>query len=348
MIIDEVIARMTIEEQAGQVMAFGFEGVALTPELKTMVVQLRPGGVVLFARNVQSPQQLAQLDKDLQRTARANCSPDLIISIDQEGGRVARLKAETGFAEFESARAVGASREPVETARKIARAMAGDMKAAGINMDLAPVLDVNNNPGNAVIGDRSFGADPALVAKCGVAFIQALQGEGIMAVGKHFPGHGDTKVDSHVALPVVPHDRARLESVEFVPFKAAIAAGVAGIMAAHVAFPAIEHAAGLAGTLSKRVMTDLLRDEMGFGGIRMTDSLEMGALKTSGYPVDIAAATALTAGADLLLFNCGHELNYKAHATIVDWTRRGKLSRSRLEEAVRRVLTVKERFGIRI
>ncbi|MBI4786584.1 MAG: beta-N-acetylhexosaminidase [Chloroflexi bacterium] len=337
----------TIEEQVGQVMAFGFDGVALTPELKTMIERLHPGGVVLFAHNIVSPQQLAQLDADLQRTARANGSPDLIISIDQEGGRVARLKTETGFAEFPSARAVGESREPEEQARQIARAMAADLKAAGINMDLAPVLDVNNNPGNTVIGDRSFGADPALVAQCGVAFIEAMQQEGIMAVGKHFPGHGDTAVDSHVALPVVPHDRARLESVEFVPFKAAIAAGVAGIMAAHVAFPAIEREAGRAGTLSKSVMTDLLRDEMGFGGIRLTDSLEMGALATRGYPVDIAAATALAAGADLLLFNCGHEWNYRAHATLVDWVSRGKISPARLAQAVRRVLAVKARFGVR-
>ncbi len=343
--IEAVAARMTIEERVGQVMAFGFDGVALTPELKTMIEQLRPGGIVLFARNVQSPQQLAELNADLQRTARANGSPPLIISIDQEGGRVARLRQETGFAEFPSAQTVGASRAAEKWAGEIARAMASEMKAAGINMDLAPVLDVNNNPGNAVIGGRSFGADPAIVSACGVAFIQALQDEGIMAVGKHFPGHGDTTVDSHVALPVVHHDRARLEAVEFVPFKAAIAAGVAGIMSAHVAFPAIEPT-GIAATLSPQVMTHLLRDEFSFGGIRMTDSLEMGALATSGYPVPLAAATALQAGADMLLFNRDHALHREAHALVVDWIGRGEIPMARLDEAVRRVLRTKERFGV--
>ena len=346
MTIDTLLARMTLEQKAGQVMMFGFDGVALNAELRALIEQLHPGGVVLFARNVEAPRQLAQLNKDLQRTAKSNGSPGLIISIDQEGGRVVRLRKETGFTEFPSARAVGASRDPAGTARQIARAMAIEMKAAAINMDLAPVLDVNNNPTNPVINDRSFGADPALVAVCGVAFIEALQAESIMAVGKHFPGHGDTTVDSHIALPVVPHPRARLEQVEFVPFKAAMAAGVAGIMSAHVSFSAIDPTPNRAATLSSKVMTDLLRDEMQFAGIRMTDSLEMGALQTSGYPVPLTATTALQAGADMLLFNCGHALNRQAHAAIVDAVTRGKIPMTRLDEAVQRVLTAKERFRI--
>ena len=346
MTIDAAFARMTLEQKAGQVMMFGFDGVALTAELRALVEQLHPGGVVLFARNVESPRQLAQLNADLQRTAKSNGSPALIISIDQEGGRVARLRKETGFTEFPGARTVGESHDPAGTARQIARAMAIEMKAAAINMDLAPVLDVNNNATNPVINDRSFGTEPALVAVCGVAFIEALQAEGIMAVGKHFPGHGDTTVDSHIALPVVRHQRARLEQVEFAPFKAAMVAGVAGIMSAHVSFPAIDPTPNRAATLSPKVMTGLLRDELKFTGIRMTDSLEMGALQTSGYPIPLAAATALQAGADMLLFNCGHALNRQAHAAIVEAVTRGEIPMTRLDEAVRRVLTAKERFGI--
>ncbi|MEW5719262.1 MAG: beta-N-acetylhexosaminidase [Chloroflexota bacterium] len=346
MTLDTILARMTLEHKAGQVMMFGFDGVALDAELRALIEQVHPGGVVLFARNVESPRQLAQLDTDLQRAAKSNGDPGLMISIDQEGGRVARLRQSQGFAEFPSARDVGAARDPAETARQIARAMAAEMKAAAINMDLAPVLDVNNNAANPVINDRSFGADPALVATCGIAFIETLQAEGIMAVGKHFPGHGDTTVDSHIALPIVPHARVRLEQIEFAPFKAAIAAGVAGIMSAHVAFPAIDPTPNRAATLSSKVMTDLLRDELKFTGIRMTDSLEMGALQTSGYPVPRAATTALQAGADMLLFNCGHALNRQAHAAIVDAVRRGEISMARLDEAVRRVLAAKERFGV--
>ncbi len=346
MTIDRLIARMTLEQKAGQVIAFGFDGVAFTPALRALIESLHPGGVVLFARNVESPRQLAQLDADLQRTVLANGDPGLIISIDQEGGRIARLRKENGFSEFPSAQSIGASSDPTGAARQIARAMAAEMKAAGINMDLAPVLDVNNNPRNPIINDRSFGADPALVAACGVAFIETLQAEHIMAVGKHFPGHGDVTVDSHVTLPVVAHDRARLEAVELAPFKAAIRAGVAGIMSAHIAFPAIDPTPNLAATLSRKVMTDLLRDEMKFTGIRMTDSLEMGALQTNGYPAPVAAVAALQAGADMLLFNCGHAMNHQAHAAIVDAAQRGEIPMARLDEAVRRVLIAKERFGV--
>ncbi|MBI3941696.1 MAG: beta-N-acetylhexosaminidase [Chloroflexi bacterium] len=346
MTVDAVLGGMTLAQKAGQVMAFGFDGTTLTDELRRMIDLMRPGGVVLFARNVVSPAQLAQLIAGLQQTAQANGSPRLIISIDQEGGRVARLRQGAGFTEFPSAQAVGASADPAATARQVAQGMATEMRAAGINMDLAPVLDVNNNPANPIIGNRSYGNDPALVAACGVAFIEALQAAGIMAVGKHFPGHGDTAVDSHLALPVIPHDRARLERVEFVPFRAAIAAGVAGIMSAHISFPAIDPTPDIPATLSPKVMTGLLRDELQFNGLRLTDSLEMGALQATGFPVPIAAATALAAGADLLLFNCGHALNYQAHIALQEGVRFGEIPKARLDEAVRRVLRAKEQFGI--
>ncbi len=343
---DDLLVRMTLEEKVGQVMMVGFDGVVLEPGLRAMLAEFHLGGIVEFLRNVESPRQLAQLNADLQKAARASGHPGLFISIDQEGGRVARLKAAQGFTEFPAADQVGASPEPAEAARRVAHGMAAEMKAAGVNMDLAPVLDVNNNPANPIIGTRSYSADPACVAACGVAFLETLQAEGIAAVGKHFPGHGDTKVDSHVALAVVPHDLARLQSVEFVPFRAAIQAGVTGIMSAHSAFPSIDPTPNLAATLSSKVMTDLLRDELGFGGIRMTDSLEMGALATSGYPVPLAAAAALKAGADVLLFNRDHALHRAAHAMVVDWLKRGEIPLARLDEAVRRVLAAKARFRI--
>ncbi len=342
---DQWLAAMTVEHKVGQVMMVGFDGVEISAELREMITRFHPGGVVEFTRNVASPRQLAQLNADLQRATRECGTPGLFISIDQEGGRVARLQAQAGFTEFPSAMEVGARQDPPGAARMVARAMAGEMRAVGINMDLAPVLDVNKNAANPVIGDRSFGADPAVVSACGVAFTQALQDEGIMAVGKHFPGHGDTTVDSHMALPVVSYDRTRLEAVEFVPFRAAIRAGVAGIMSAHIAFPAIDPT-GMAATLSPQAMTRLLRDEFGFAGIRMTDSLEMGALATSGYPAPLAAATALKAGADMLLFNRDHDMHRQAHALIVDWVARGDIPMARLNEAVGRVLRTKERFGV--
>ena len=342
--IDDILSKMTLEERAGQVMMIGFDGTSCSPELHRIILDLHIGGVIEFARNVDSPRAVAQLAADLQHTARASGLPGLFISIDQEGGRVTRLKADHGFTEFPSARVLGSTRDP-EKARSVARLVAEEMKAVGINMDLAPVLDVDNNPANPIIGNRSFGADPESVARFGVAFLEGLQSEGILAVGKHFPGHGDTDVDSHIGLPVVRHDLARLHAVEFVPFRAAIAAGVAGIMSAHIAFPAID-ASGIAATLSAPVMTGLLQQVFHFEGLRITDSLEMGALATSGYPAPLAAAMALAAGADVLLFNRDHDLHREAHRTIVDWIRRGKIPKERLDDAVRRILAAKARFGI--
>ena len=309
---------MTLEQKVGQVMMIGLDpnngrsAPELTPEFRSLLQELHIGGVILFERNVESPAQMAKLTAVLQEAARANGDPPLLISIDQEGGRVARLKEARGFTEFPSAMGIAATSD-VENGRRIAQALAEELLAVGINMDLAPDLDVNNNANNPVIGARSFGSDPQAVAAFGVAFAEGLQGAGVLAVGKHFPGHGDTGADSHVSLPTVPHDRKRLEAVEFVPFRAVMAPapspspaaagnhplptsppaaaggegrlpspvgtvegqgkGVAAIMSAHITFPAIDPTPGLAATLSPKVLTGLLRDELGYDGLIMTDSL---------------------------------------------------------------------------
>lgn len=344
--IDQRLNDMTLEEKAGQVMMVGFDGTTFQPALRDAIRDLRLGGIIIFERNVESPRALAQMISDAQAAAQAAGSPALLVGIDQEGGTVARLRESRGFTEFPSMMAVGATGEPANAAR-VAALVAGELTALGVNVNFAPVLDVNNNPLNPVIAQRSFGSDPQRVAEFGAAYIAALQSRGVLAVAKHFPGHGDTDTDSHSALPAVPHDRARLDAVELAPFRAAIAARVAGIMSAHVTFPAIDATQGLPGTLSPKVMTGLLRGELGYDGLSFTDSLEMGALATSGYPVPLAAATALKAGADILLFNRGIDDHRKAHALIVDWVKRGDLPVSRLNEAVRRVLRAKAGLPLR-
>lgn len=344
---EQRLARMTLDEKVGQIMIVGFAGPRLTPELSDLVRELHVGGVIVFLinGNIETPEQVSTLTRDLQDVARDDGAPGLFMAIDQEGGRVSRLRETTGFTEIPGAMALGASGDP-ENARRAAQLLAREMLAVGLNVDFAPVLDVNNNPANPVIGSRSFGSDPESVAEFGVSFLEGLQGEGVLAFGKHFPGHGDTDVDSHVALPTVPHDRARLESVEFVPFRAAIAAKVAGIMSAHVTFPAIDPS-GMPATLSRPVLTDLLRNDLGFDGLIVTDSLEMGALKTSlGLSPAEAAAAALAAGADLLLFNQGFADHRAAHALIVQKITAGEIPMSRLDDAVLRVLRAKETFGL--
>ncbi len=341
-----LLAAMSLAQKAGQLMCVGFEGSEQTPQLRQLIEDLHLGGLVCFERNVASRPALTRLIADAQAAARQSGHPTLLIAIDQEGGRVTRLRADKGFSEFPSPSEVAAAGGP-DAVRRVAALMAADLLDVGINMNLAPVLDIcDSSPANPVINTRSFGSDPQLVAACGVALIEGLQAADVMAVGKHFPGHGDTTTDSHVALPVVTHGRARLEAVEFVPFRAAIAAGVAGIMSAHVTYPALEPVADLPATLSRRVMTDLLRREMGYTGLALTDSLEMGALATSGYPAPLAAVHALAAGADVLLFNTGYDILREAHAAIVGAVEQGRLSPARLDEAVLRILAAKQRFGL--
>lgn len=335
---------MSVEQKAGQVMAIGFDGAEVGPELTEMLACYSVGGLVLFARNVESPAQVARLANAAQAVTRQNGLPGLILAIDQEGGRVARLTEDTGFTEFPSAMALGASGS-TENAFIAARAIARELRAVGLNTDFAPVLDVNNNTANPVIGARSFGFNPQQVAEYGAAFLSGLQTEGILAFGKHFPGHGDTAQDSHFHLPVVTRDRQRLEAIELAPFRTAIRAGIGAIMSAHIQYPALEPD-GLPATLSQRVMTGLIRQEMSFQGLLATDSLEMGALASAGYPAPLAAAMAIQAGADLLLFNRDHELHRQAHSMVVKWAREGKIAQSRLDEAVRRVLETKQRFGM--
>ena len=343
--IDSLISQMSLEQKIGQVMLVGFDGTTLTPALRDDLTRLHIGGVIYYDRNVQSPQQIAQLNIDLQNAIKQNNDLALFITIDQEGGIVARLREDKGFTEFPGQMAIAATGD-VANARTIAHALSGEMLALGFNMDLTPDLDVNNNPQNPIIGTRSFGSDPARVAEFGVAFAQAIQANNLLAIGKHFPGHGDTGTDSHVALPTVPHNRARLEAVEFVPFQAAMRADIAGIMSAHITFPAIDATPGLAATLSPKVLTDLIRGEMNYDGLVMTDELTMGALATSGYPAPQAASTALRAGADILLFQTGYAMHTQVHTMLVDHVQRGVIPITRLDQAVRRILLAKQKFGI--
>ena len=334
---------MNLPQKIGQLMCVGFDGMAFNDEMRGLIQDLRVGGLIVFERNVGSRQALRQMIGDAQACAQACGLPRLFIGIDQEGGRVTRLRSATGFTEFPSAYDVANSPNPIRAVQQQAQVMAGELREVGININFAPVLDVNNNPDNPVIGNRSFGDDPILVSQLGAAYIEAMQAAGVMCVGKHFPGHGDVAVDSHLGLPSVPHNRERLEAIEFAPFKAAMHAGVGGIMSAHVSFPAIEPS-GLPATLSFNVMTMLLRDEMGYDGLLFTDSLEMGALATSGYPVPIAAATALKAGADVMLFNSGEALHRAAHAEMLAWVQRGDIPQTRIDAAVQRVLQAKQKF----
>src|SRR5437588_8725585 len=283
---------MNLKEKVGQLFMLGFHGTEVSKDLRTLFQHYHPGGVILFSRNLQEPSQAAHLVNALQKLAPAM---PLFVAIDQEGGRVARLPK--GFTVFPGQGALGRA-GTVELAYSFAEVTAKELRAIGVNMNLTPVLDINSNPENPIIGDRAFGNDPLQVETLGLAVIAGLQDNGVLACGKHFPGHGDTAADSHKELPTVSHGLDRLHEIELRPFVHCFHNGLAAVMTAHVRYPALdpEHPA----TLSQAILTDLLRTQLQFKGLVLTDDLEMRAI-LDDHSIEAAAIRALNAGADILL-----------------------------------------------
>jgi beta-N-acetylhexosaminidase len=315
---------------AGQLLFAGFQGTQVPDDLARLVREGRVGGVVLFARNLRDPRQVRELVARLHGLAPADAP--LCVAIDQEGGRVQRLRSP--WTEWPPMRRLGERDDPAETAR-VARALAHELAALGIDLDFAPVVDVDTNPANPVIGDRSFGREPERVARHARAFIEALQAGGVAACAKHFPGHGDTSEDSHVALPRVDHPLARLREVELVPFRAALAAGVASVMTAHVLLPCLDP--GLPATLCGAAL-ELLRGELGYEGLVFGDDLEMAAV-AAHFPPREAARRALEAGVDALLVCSRAEVRDEVLAELE------ALPDERIEPPLRRVAALKRRFA---
>lgn len=287
----------------------------------------RAGGVILFARNVESASQV----RDLNARLRVAGGDGLPIGVDQEGGRVARL-AKAGLPDGPTARSLAAGGDP-GAARRRGRETGAALADLGFTIDFAPVLDVDTNPDSPVIGDRSYGPDPAVVTAFGREAALGLMEGGVHACGKHFPGHGDAALDSHRDLPTVAHDEARLERVELAPF-VALCGLLPAIMTAHVRFPALDPA--VPATLSEPIVTGLLKGRLGFAGVVVSDDLEMGAI-ADRYGPDEAAVLAVLAGVDLLLFCHRRERWEAAHAALVREAEASPAFRARLMDAARRV-----------
>jgi len=325
--------------RVGQRVMVGFDGLAASPDVKALIREFGVGHVVLFGRNVAGPEQVVDLVRELQSASRdAGHDLPLLIAVDQEGGRVARLKEPWTI--WPAARAVGRAGSE-ETARQVGAALAAELSPCGIRYDFAPCVDVDTNPKNPVIGDRSFGDDPELVARLGVAMIRGLQENGVAACAKHFPGHGDTELDSHLELPAVDHTRARLEDVELRPFRKAVEAGVATVMTSHLVVREIDE--DRPATLSREVIGGLLRKELGFTGVVVTDDLAMGAVAKHWTPGQIAVLAA-TAGCDLLELGKGHDAQVEIIEALIRALESGELPFKEAEGAEGRVRALKERF----
>jgi beta-N-acetylhexosaminidase len=325
-----------LRREIGQLLIAGFDGHQISTELRALAREFGLGGVILFARNVDHPEQVAELAFEAARLAG---DVPVWVSIDQEGGRVARLRAP--FTEWPPMAALGRSGSTALAVR-FARALAAELKAVGVTLDFAPVLDVHTNPKNPVIGDRALAENADVVATLGAAIVRTLQAEGIAACGKHFPGHGDTSTDSHHELPLVEHPRERLRAIEFVPFRAAIEAGVATIMTAHVFVPALDESRPA--TLSPAIVTDVLRRELHFDGVILSDDLEMKAIANQ-YAVPAAAVMAIEAGCDGMLICSGdHATQVAALEAVIHAVEGGAIRVARIDDALLRQRRAKERF----
>ncbi|HEY1695860.1 MAG TPA: beta-N-acetylhexosaminidase [Polyangiaceae bacterium] len=334
-----------MEGHVGELVVGGFPGASLPAPFAKALRERRRGGAILFKPNVEGgPCQVAALTRELHAaTASASASSPArhtLVGVDQEGGRVARLRAP--LLVVPPMRAV-ASWGDEALAERIARAVAAELAALGVTIDFAPVLDVNTCPHNPVIGDRAFGEDPETCARFGAAWIRGLQSAGILACGKHFPGHGDTSKDSHFDLPVVDQPRERLERVELAPFRAAVAAGVATLMTAHVVYPALDP--DRPATMSPASSTEL-RDALGFDGVLFSDDLEMQAI-AARMTVEEAAVRAIAAGCDALLVCWSDEKQERAVDALAREADRSPAFAARCAQALRRVNAARQRVTAR-
>jgi beta-N-acetylhexosaminidase len=313
---------------------FGFDG-DTPPEHIRALLRRGLGGVILFKRNLHDLEQICTLTEEVHRQAAA---PPLV-GVDQEGGRVVRLPAP--FLAPPAAAVLGAIDDP-DLTRTVARAMGQELRAAGFTWNLAPVLDVHTNPRNPVIGDRAFSHDPDRVARMGLALFNGFEEVGILTTAKHFPGHGETAADSHLALPESLQTAARWRLVEFAPFRAAIRAGIPSVLVAHLACPALDPATP--SSLSRIVTTDILRTELGFDGVVVSDDLEMGAIATN-FDIGEAAVRFLEAGGDLALICRNADPQHEAIAAVEAALRSGRLLASRLQASLDRLARFTRRLA---
>ena len=330
---------MTLKEMLGQKLIFGFHGTTLPPEFKDLIRQYKIGNVILFQRNIESAEQTRRLCREIQALIRQETGYPAFIVIDQEGGMVSRLPGDA--VNVPGAMALAAAGDP-ENARTASWITIRQLKGIGANFNMAPVLDVNSNPRNPVIGVRSFGDCPQAVAEFGCAAIEPYRDSGILCCIKHFPGHGDTAVDSHLGLPRVDKTEQELEDLELIPFRRAIRAGAPAVMMSHVLFPKLEPEQ-LPCTMSRRMTTGLLRQKLGFQGLILTDCMEMGAIQDHfGTPEGVVAA--IRAGADLAEISSTFRLEQAAAEAVTQAAEKGLFSLDEIRESVERILLFKQRL----
>lgn len=336
-----MLASLTTEQKVGQLLMVPFSGTSITPEIELHFTENSLSNVILFSENIPDAKTATVLTAQIQSFSEKLGGMEAFIATDQEGGRVVRIRDKVTV--FPSARKIGQTGDP-KNAYHAGYTTATELLTLGINFNLAPVFDVDTNKNNPVIGDRSFSSDPETAADFALEFAKGSNDGGMPACAKHFPGHGDTSIDSHKALPVLNYDRERLDSVELYPFRRAVEAHIDAILAGHIACPTLDES-GLPASLSKKMLTDLLRTEYGFDGVILTDSMDMAAI-TASYSPKEAAVLAITAGADMIIAPTEPEAQSEMRSALLDAAKSGEISSERLDDAVLHILTMKEKYGL--
>lgn len=332
---------MTVKQMLGQKLIFGFYGTALPEDFKQLIREYKIGNVILFLRNISSADQLRRLCAEIQALILEVTGLPAFIVIDQEGGMVSRLPADA--VTVPGAMTISATEEP-DNARIAAEITIRQLRGLGVNFNMAPVLDVNTNPANPVIGVRSIGDDPQRVADFGVAAVRAYADSGVYCCGKHFPGHGDTSVDSHLGLPRIEKTIEELEQAELIPFRRCIEAGIPAIMSSHILFPNIEKKI-VPGTMSRTIITDILKKRLGFQGLVFSDCLEMAAIQKY-YGTTKGTVAAFKAGVDLAELSSTITLMRETAQAVNEAAERGEFDMEEIRQSVENILAVKKNLVV--
>lgn len=337
--IGEILDKMTLEEKIGQLFIFGFNGTQINEDIINLIEKNHIGGFILFKDNIESARQTMELLNQLKSLNKNNPLP-LFLSLDEEGGRVSRLPKE--FPKMPAARKIGNINKK-ELSFQFGKILGHSIGALGFNMDFAPVLDINSNPKNPVIGDRAFGSQVDQVVNNAIETMKGLDSENIIPVVKHFPGHGDTSTDSHIDIPLVNKSLDELESLELIPFTRAIEEGVDIIMVGHILFPQIDRE--YPASMSKPIIGGILRTKLNFNGVVITDDLNMGAIMKN-YSIYEAVREYFKAGGDIALICHGGEEEFKVFQYIKEEVEKGNLKKKEIDEKVYRIIRLKKKYNL--
>jgi beta-N-acetylhexosaminidase len=337
--IDKQIGNMSLDEKIGQMVIAGIDKYNYDSNAKSLLTDYKVGGFIILSQNVKNSNQLLKLVNDI-KSGNSNSKIPLFVSVDEEGGRIDRMPKEIN--KYPTNKDIGIKNSE-NLSYNIGVSLGFEIKSFGFNVDFAPVLDINSNPKNPIIGDRSFGADSDIVSKLGMQTMKGINSQNVISVVKHFPGHGDTAVDSHLGLPVVYNDLDRLKSFELLPFQEAVKNYTDGIMVAHILFPKIDP--DNPASFSKTIINDILRNYLNYHGIVITDDMTMGAV-VKNYDIGAAAVKSILAGADIVLVCHDYDKEVKVIKALKAAYNDGTLSGDRIDESLRRILKLKKKYNL--